>query len=354
MSARSLEFVIPGDLQAATGGYGYDRRMIAGLRARGWQVRVHALDPGFPQPSVAAREHAQALFARLPRDALVLVDGLAAGAMPDILHAHATRLRLVALVHHPLAAESGMAVELAAQLAQSERRALQAMRHVLVTSAATKRSLHSYGVDPDKVSVVEPGTDPAPLTRSARGESLSMLCVATLIPRKGHDLLLDALAPLAASPWRLTCVGSLTRSRATVERLRAQVLRLKLEAQVTLTGEVDDTMLARLYSQADLFVLPTRLEGYGMAVAEALAHGLPVISTPVGAIGELVGTTAGLLVAPEDTAMLRAALARVMNEPDLLGRLAAGAALMRGTLPDWQHACEQMSWALEAAIAPGG
>jgi glycosyltransferase involved in cell wall biosynthesis len=346
MSARSLEFVIPGDLEAASGGYAYDRRMIAGLPDHGWQVTVHGLDASFPQPSRAALDQASNVFARLTQHALVLVDGLAGGAMPQVLHAHATRLKLVALVHHPLAAESGLAPDIALQLAALERLALKAMRHVLVTSQTTKRCLQAYGIDSDHVSVVEPGTDAAPLARHARGEILRMLCVATLIPRKGHDLLFEALAPLAGVPWQLTCVGSLNRSPATVAQLRTQLRRLGLERRVALVGEVDDAALAQLYAAADLFVLPTRLEGYGMAVAEALSHGLPVISTHTGAIAELVGTQAGLLVAPGDAGELQSVLAQVLNDPARLESFAAGAAKVRSTLPDWRQSCARMAQVL--------
>ena len=349
MSARSLEFLIPGDLQTATGGYGYDRRIIAGLRALGWQVTVHGLDAGFPQPSDAALDHAHQVLARLPQQALVVVDGLAAGAMPQVLRAHAARLRLMALVHHPLAAESGLAPGLAQELAASERLALQAVHHVLVTSHATRAALSHYGVEPGKVSVVQPGTDAASGARGTRGNTLQMLCVAALIPRKGHELLLDALASLTASRWHLTCAGSLTRSPGTTQRLQAQLQRLGLKERVTLAGEVDAAALAGLYSQADVFVLPTLFEGYGMAVAEALAHGLPVISTRVGAIAELVGTQAGLLVAPGDRDALQAALKRVLDEPATLESLAIGAAASRGTLPGWQQSCEQFSSVLETA-----
>ncbi len=349
MSERSLEFVIPGDLQAPTGGYGYDRRMIVGLRTLGWRVTVHALDESFPQPSDAALDHAQGVFADLPAQALVLVDGLAAGALPQLLQAHAARLRLLALVHHPLAAESGLTPGMAQQLERSERQALQAVHQVLVTSRATQEALRAYGVTPERISVVEPGTDAAPQAGGRRGETLQLLCVATLIPRKGHELLLDALAALPASRWQLTCVGSLTRSPQTVAQLRAQVQRLGLGAQVTLAGEMDAVALSGLYAAADLFVLPTLFEGYGMAVAEALAHGLPVISTPVGAIPELVGATAGLLVAPGNTDLLRAALQRVLEEPALLQSLTAGAAAVRATLPGWPQRCEQLSCVLESA-----
>ncbi len=347
MSGRVLEFLIPGDLQAATGGYAYDRRIIAGLRALGWRVSVHGLDASFPHPSAAALLHAQTVFAQLPEQSLVLVDGLAAGAMPQLLHANAGRLRLLALVHHPLAAESGLDPKIAQALEGSERRALKAMRHVIVTSPATRHALRDLGIEPDKVTVAEPGTEVMPQSHRARGETLQMLCVATLIPRKGHDLLLEALAPLTTSRWHLTCVGSLTRSPETVVRLRAQLRRLNLTEHVTLAGEVDAETLAQLYCAADLFVLPTRLEGYGMAVAEALAHGLPVISTPVGGISELVGTRAGILVAPDEVPALRAALRRVLEEPSLLDLLASGAASVRGTLPGWARTCGQLAAALE-------
>ncbi len=141
MRERSLEFVIPGDLDAATGGYGYDRQIIAGLRAQGWRVTSHVLDASFPFPSASALEQARQVFAGLPDDACVLVDGLAFGAMPEVLAEHERRLRWVALVHHPLSLETGLAADVARELARSERAALKYARHVVVTSEATAVAL---------------------------------------------------------------------------------------------------------------------------------------------------------------------------------------------------------------------
>jgi len=351
MSARTLEVLVPGDLAATSGGYGYDRRIIDGLRALGWRVGVRLLDASFPEPKAAALAHAHDTLARLPDQALVLLDGLAGGAMPRVLRAHAARLRLVALVHHPLAAESGLTPAQAQGLQRSEQQTLQLMRHVIVTSRATALALHSYGIAPERVSVVEPGTDPAPLVRPARGALLRLLCVATLIPRKGHDLLIEALARVPAR-WRLHCIGSLERSPATVERLRAQLDRLQLQDKVSLVGEVDAATLEDHYRQADLFVLATRLEGYGMAVAEALAHGLPVLATATGAIEQLVGPDAGVVVAPDDAVALSAALTELLTDPAMLPRLAAGAARVREELPRWPQACARMSEALALQHAP--
>jgi glycosyltransferase involved in cell wall biosynthesis len=287
------------------------------------------------------------VFAGLRDQALVLVDGLALGAMPRVVRPRSARLNLLALVHHPLAAESGLESARAQQLKQSERQALQSVRHVIVTSDATRQALAAYGIAPEPISVVQPGTDEAPLA-SRQHDALQLLCVAAVTPRKGHDVLINALAPLASRPWSLTCVGSTTRDPTTVALLRSLVAHLGLEERVFLTGEVSVAALSSYFLAADLFVMPTRLEGYGMAVAEALAHGLPVIGTHTGALADLVGTEAGLLVKPDDVHALRAALERVLKEPALLSSLANGAAAVRNGLPRWPQACARMSQILEA------
>jgi len=162
---------VPGDLQSATGGYGYDRRIIAGLREAGWRVNVHALDGSFPFPTAAALEHAGAVFSGIPEGALAIADGLALGAMPEVAERHAGRVRLVALVHHPLAVETGLSRESASRLEQSERAALRSARHVVVTSEATAEALAPYDVPRARISVIVPGTDAAPLAAGSSGGS---------------------------------------------------------------------------------------------------------------------------------------------------------------------------------------
>jgi glycosyltransferase involved in cell wall biosynthesis len=339
VNGRALQFLVPGDLSAATGGYHYDRRIIEGLRALGWSVTVHALDASFPFPTPDALARAQAVFAALPDNALVLIDGLALGAMPEIAAAHSARARLVALVHHPLALESGISPAVAEQLRRSERSALGSMRHVIVTSEATREALASYEVEPARVSVVEPGTDQTPLAVGSCDETLEMLCVANVIPRKGYDLLIEALAGIQHFPWRLTCVGNVTRSADTMDALHRQMKDAGLVGRVRFVGESSGDELEEYFHTSDLFVLPTRYEGYGMVVAEALAHGLPVIATRTGAIAELVAPHAGVLVPPENSRALREALARVLSDAGYLASLAEGARAVRARLPRWPQTC---------------
>lgn len=365
-AGSALYIVVPGDLDTRTGGYGYDRRIVSGLRERGWSVDVRQLDDSFPSPTRAARDHAAQVLAAIPDGATVLVDGLALGALPAEIQREAARLNVVALVHHPLAAETGIEAARAAALEDSERRALAACRAVVVTSRATGTQLAHYGVATARITVVEPGTDRAPLARgsassrqssvssqqssvvSHRSADIELLCVATVIPRKGYELLFRALASIAHRNWRLTCAGSLDRDPPTVARVRAQLRADGLEDRVSLAGDLDAATLAAHYDRADLFVLPTLYEGYGMAVAEALARGLPIISTSTGAIEELA-RGAGIIVPPDDLPAFTDALSRVLGDTPLRAALAAGARRVRERLPTWDDAAARMADALERA-----
>jgi glycosyltransferase involved in cell wall biosynthesis len=355
MSARALEFIIPGDIESASGGYVYDRTMIAGLRELGWQIGVHRLDASFPSPTADALVQAARVLAALPDRACVLIDGLALGSMPQLIASHSRRLAMVALIHMPLASEYGIEAALAERRRQQEREALQLVRHVIVTSHLTQRAFAHDGVDESRLAVVEPGVWSKSIASGLHERSaadsvdgiVKLLCVATVHEGKGHELLIDALAPLAHLRWQLTCIGSLTRSPATVQRLESRLQRLGLVERVALRGELPHTALSEHYLAADLFVLPTLRESYGMAVAESLAHGLPVVSTRTGAIPELVGAAAGVLVDPGDRDALRAALERTLTDGALRTSLRAAAVEARPRLILWPQACERMTRILE-------
>jgi len=349
MSARSLVFMIPGDLDTLTGGYGYDRRVIDGLHALGWTVAVQRLDGSFPSPTLFAREDVRRRFAALADGTVVLVDGLAFGALAAEAERERYRLRLVALVHHPLADETGIDGATAASLEASERRALATTRVVIVTSRGTADALSRYGVSADRVVVVEPGTDAASLARGSAGGPVQLLCVASLIPRKGHEVLIEALARLRQLSWHLTCVGNTDRDRETADRVRAMLAQYELGDRVTFTGDLRQPELDRQYDHADVFVLPTFHEGYGMVVSEAIARGLPVISCPTGGIAELVMPDAGVLVPPGDVEQLAGVLADVIEHSETRLRLAAGARQVRNRLPTWDTASRRMAAALERA-----
>ncbi|MEJ2576796.1 MAG: glycosyltransferase family 4 protein, partial [Gammaproteobacteria bacterium] len=233
----TLDLVVPSGLETRTGGFIYDRRMVEALRERGWSVTVRELGGGFPQPSADELCEAASLLRGLPAGRSVLIDGLALGGMPELVASERTRLRLIALIHHPLALETGLDAATAQRLRSAERRALAAVSQVIVTSQTTAAALSEYAVAPELIDVVPPGTDRAPLAIGSGKPTLQLLCVGTLTPRKGHALLIEALARLKDLRWRLACAGSTERDPACAGALEQQVKRAGLDERVVLLGE---------------------------------------------------------------------------------------------------------------------
>ncbi|WP_255468871.1 glycosyltransferase family 4 protein [Reyranella sp. CPCC 100927] len=357
MAERRAIFAIPGDIDTPTGGYAYDRRIMDELRQLGWDMRHVALSGQFPLPDPAILAATYRTLAEMPAGIPIIVDGLALGALPDIgRHLGAAR-PLVALVHHPLALESGITPARADTLRASERAALAAARRVIVTSRATAAVLTAdYGVPQGHITIAPPGTDPTPpraraVPTSPRRGEVRLLSVGTLVPRKGHDLLIAALAMLQDLPWRLDIVGDATRDPSTAAALHHQITDAGLGDRITLVGAVPPSAMQQHYRAADLFVLASRYEGYGMVYAEAIAQGLPVIGTTAGAIAEAAPESAALLVPPEDIPALAAALRRLLSDAAARDRLAEAARQAASRLPRWPDAAAAFATALVAAQA---
>lgn len=334
-----VAFVIPGDLATPTGGYAYARALLAAAPSAGISLRHQPLAGAWPDPTRADLAEAAALAA-LP-EPLLLVDGLALGAMPaDLLKSLGKTI--VALHHHPLGLEPGLSPDAASARLAAEAEALAACAAVLTTSVTTARTLITQlSVPKDKIAVAEPGVarvPPAP----RRGDPPRILGVGTISRRKGWDLLIPALAPLADLPWHAEIAGAEDREPDEAGALRAAIDAHALTGRVTLAGALTQSELAARYAAADLFVLPSRYEGYGMVVAEAMAHGLPVLSTTAGALPEAAGGAARL-VPPDDAPALSAALADLLRSPAARDRLAAASRRRAETLPRWEDAAAEFA-----------
>jgi hypothetical protein len=322
-----LHVVLPNDIDDPahpSGGNHYDRQICDGLTALGWVVHEHAVRGSWPRPAAVQRANLAAVLTDLPEGAVVLIDGLVASAVPELLAPQGGRLRLVVLVHAPL----GHAAEDAA---------LGAAQAIVVTSEWTRCQLRARGAVPaDRIHVARPGATVAPLaTGSAAGTGL--LCVAAVTPLKGHDRLVSALAAVADLEWRCVCVGSLARDPGFVGRVRQRVVDCGLAGRVNFVGARTGADLAAEYAAADLLVLASRAETYGMVVTEAVARGVPVVATAVGGVAEALGQATdgsrpGMLVAP---AGLAHALRRWLTDAELRARLRQSARNRRGTLPGW-------------------
>lgn len=347
-----LAFAIPGDLSAHTGGYLYDARLIAEFRAAGLDVRVLNWGHGFPAPTPAERQSAAADLAALPDNLPVLIDGLACGVLPEEIAHESARLCIVALVHHPLALETGLTQERRTSLAASERAALRDVRAVVTTSRHTAETLvRDWNVASDKITVALPGTE-LHLPPRARSDTPRLLAVGAVIPRKGHDILVEALTRITDLPWTCTIIGSLTRDPAWSDALRARITSLGLTPRIALPGEVPS--IAPFLARADIFVLPSRHEGYGMAFAEALQASLPIIGTTAGAIPELVPPNACILVPPDNAPALAHALAALIRDRPRRDIMAEASRQTGGALPRWAETARRVLAILHEAAATTG
>ncbi|WP_027661100.1 glycosyltransferase family 4 protein [Salinispora fenicalii] len=341
---HTLHAVLPGDVDDPTnpsGGNRYDRRVLDGLAAAGWSIHEHPVPGAWPDPASADRSALAGVLDALPSGSLVLLDGLVASAVPELLAPNAGRLRLAVLVHLPLASAA-------------EQVALRHAAVIVATSTWTRRwLLDRYRLPAERVYVAAPGVDRAAAgPGSAAGERL--LCVAALTPHKGHDTLVDALALVGELTWRCDCLGSLTQDPGFVERLRGRIDDLGLARRVHLVGPRTGPALAAGYATADLLVLASRVETYGMVVTEALARGVPVLATTAGGLPDTLGrapdgTVPGMLVPPDDPAALAGALRRWLTDSALRDRLRHAARARRETLTCWTTTTRSLAAALEGA-----
>ena len=339
-TGRRLCLLAPSPLRQRTGGYRYDNRMLDGLELRGWRIERVGLRGTFPDPDERAHDSLAAALCAQPDEALVVIDGLAMAGLPEPVAEHGERLRIVALVHHPVAEETGLDPAAGARLATLETRALAAVRAVIVTSAFTARTLtERYRVDPACLRVAGPGTDPSgPARGPVAGDPPLLLVVGSVTPRKGHDVLVRSLARLRHRAWTCICAGRLDREARFVQEVMAAAVRAGLDGRIRFVGECDEAALGALYDRGSIFVLPSHYEGYGMVLAEALARGLPIVSTTGGAIPGTAPADASLLVPPGDEQALAVALETLLSDDGRRAALAAAARRHAAALPDWDAA----------------
>jgi glycosyltransferase involved in cell wall biosynthesis len=334
--ANELTFAISADYAQRTGGYVYNQRLLLGLADLGWRVRHLTLPEGFPNPSPAAKARAAELFRALPDGAMVLCDHLCLGVLPDVARAEARRLRLVMIVHHPLALERAHVLADRQRFAQSERAALQHALRTIVTSHTTARALaRDYAVPADRLIVATPGVDGRPLAVGQGSRALMFLSVGAVVHRKNHAAIIKALAGLQRKRWRLVIAGNIDRAPDHVRALRGAIAASGLRGRVLLAGELDKNVLERYWRHADVYVAASRHEGFGMAIAEAIAHGLPVVTTRSGGVGEWIGRGGAIPVANGNVAQLQQALARLLSQPSLRASLRRGAVARRRAMPGW-------------------
>lgn len=338
MPPRPAAFAIPGDINRKTGGYIYEKSLLQALRAQGRAVEHIVLPGSFPDAPPADMAAAVARLAAVPADVPLILDGLVYGAIDTAGLAQVTA-PLVAMIHHPLGLETGLPPERARELLRREAQNLALAAQVLVPSPHTRDILvQDFGVAPELITVAPPGfprPDPAPEPPAADGPPL-ILSVGLIAARKGHDVLVRALARIADLPWQARIVGA-AHDAGVAQALAAQVAAAGLGTRLAFGGEMEARDLARLYRQASVFALATRYEGYGMVFGEALVHGLPIVACAGGAVPQTVPAGTGILVPVDDDEGFAAALRTLLTDPARRTAMAAAAAEAGARLPRWEE-----------------
>ncbi len=338
-----IALFVPAPLDQISGHYGYDRRMVAELRCRGVAVSVVELGGVFPLADDVAREAACASWDRLAEATRPVIGGLALPAFAGMEDALAAR-GAIGLIHRPTALETGFSEAERESLRGMERRLYVRLHRLIVTSDVTaERLVGDFGVDRARIAVVMPGTDDAPRCTGSGGPACEILSIGALVPRKGHDVLLRALARLFDLDWHLTIAGSPRRHPAHAQELVALTEQLDIAKRVRFAGEVTGEALEALWRGADLFALATWFEGYGMAVAEALKRGLPVAVCSGGAAASLMEPEAGVVCEPGEQVQLSKALRRLIFSPSLRAEMSEVAWQIGQKLPHWDTQAEMLA-----------
>ena len=337
-------FVIPGDINLPTGGYRYDREIISAWKASNINVKLVSLEGNYPFPSEADKTSAIKAISNFPYGDIAVVDGLLGGVSPDFLKALSKHMPVVALIHHPLCLENGLDNTTAKMLEASERKGLEFVSSIITTSDTTAQTAQSlFGFDTSNIHSVPPGVDRVAKSKGSGSNTVHLLCIGSVIARKGHKYLIQALAKLKHLNWKLDCYGNTEFDPELFTEITQLIADEGLSQKIKFHGTVSDKRLEEAYHMADIFVLPSLYEGYGMVYAEAIIRGIPVIGTTAGAIPKTVPKTCGILVEPENIKMLTDALNQLITDKKIRLEFAEGARKSEPNFPTWEGSAHKFA-----------
>lgn len=344
-------FIIPGDINLPTGGYRYDKAILEQWKNAGIEYELISLEGNYPFPSEEEKLLAMKQVNGLASADIAVIDGLAGGVLPEFIKNLSAHMPVVSLLHHPLCLENGLEYETAKALEVSEQESLKSVSHVITTSDETRYMVNTlFGIPLEEISSVLPGVNRERMAIGSGRPQKNLLCVGSIIERKGHKTLIQALSHLSHLNWHLDCVGAMDFDVELAQEIKALITKHELTDRVTLHGSVTDEAVSEAYHKADLFVLPSLYEGYGMVYAEAIVRGLPVIGTTAGAIPDTVPETCGMLVEPGNSKALAKAIEEMLSSAEVLESYKQGAIKAEPSFPTWQQSANAFYEILETHV----
>jgi glycosyltransferase involved in cell wall biosynthesis len=339
-----IAWVLYGSLEQRTGGTIYDAEVVRGLASAGDDVQVVSLDEGATGEQLARRLRGSAAD-------VVVGDELCFRQLGPAYRALGGGARRVLLVHHLTAWETELAPEVRRKALAEEREAIDASERIVATSQTTRARLLAECAPRAGIDVVLPGADRLALavaTREGTGE-VRFAFVGSIVPRKRALELVRAFAGGAHENGRLTLVGSTARDVAYVAEVREAIARLGLGARVEMSGEVDEAGVSQALADAEVLVMPSSLEGYGIAATEAIRAGVPVIATRAQGLEEALAPCPDATMFADDEPALAAALARFADDASLRAGMTAAARAASPRMPTWSACAAQFRAALAGA-----
>lgn len=342
----NLHFLIPGDIDIFTSCYIYDRRIIEGLKSKGHIVKLHRLPDDFPFPSKGSLQLCNQIIKTIPKSEPIVIDGLAFGAIPSILKVVYGMNPIIGLIHLPLSVDPNYSAYQRTIITGPEKEAFGYASKFIVTSEYTAEIFANLGIEEKNVNLVIPGLDNFSKKKDYPETPKKLLSIANLCRNKDHNILVSALSALSNKDWILHCYGNLDFDRNYLSEFQALIRRNKLQDKILIHGIISGKELNDVYLDADLFIHPSDFEVYGMALAEALAHGIPVVASTGGGICRTIPAKMAQFFKPGDVYGLQSILEELFENPDLYKRLYTKASTYNEQAQTWEKSCDLFEKAL--------
>ena len=282
----------------------------------------------------------------------VIIDSLAFGPLFPLIREHAKKHPVIAIMHLPLSINPDLSHGEQTRLAKEEKKAMDHAHRIIVTSHYAAREILSTGAGVSKIRVIMPGVDTETVSRKRVYPEIpeKFLCVGSYLPNKGHKILLKALSLIPEKSWKLDCYGEMPQP-VYFKELTKLVNDFSLDRKVSLHGPATGRALNEAYLLADVLIHPSSFETYGMVPAEALAHGLPVLTSTGGALRETVPDSMGRFFDPGNENGLYQIITRLTDDKSDYKKLCRNAAKYYLQANKWKKSIDEFESMLNTLLS---
>ncbi len=342
-----LGLIIYGSLDIVTGGFLYDKIVVEYLQRQGDEVEIISL-PWHPYPWALLQNLQGSLVRRLRQATfdVLIQDELTHPSLFWLNHRLRPRLSypLISLVHLLRSSEARPAWQ-NRLYRLVEKQYLESVDGFICISRHTQAMVQDLTLVAKPVTIAYPagnrlgGLSPTEIEAKIKAPGpRQILYLGAVIPRKGLDILLRALAPLKEADWQLTVVGSLTTAPAYARRIYRLINRLDLTQKIRLPGVLHGQDLVEILGRSHILAVPSLLEGLALVYLEGMYFGLVPLAAARGAAGEVISHGRdGFLIPPGDVGALREALQSLLGDTERLLNMSLAARERISRHPTWEE-----------------